>query len=386
MADVDAWSHITLANSLKLDPDYGICRSLNRYKNNLIAFQDKAISEILFNTRTLLSTDNGVPVELANSGKVNGKSYISNNIGCINKWSIVEGKKALYFIDNINKSFCALGLSNSGRMAVSELSHSLGFSAWFKQMNSIDPWIPAGSGSCVSFYDTANSDVYIVRDLKSGEGDLGYYPTLVYNENLGKFTSFFNYSGVKMMVNIDDEFISYQGGSLWLQNKGLFCKFFGTQYGFSVIYRIAPEFQKDKIWSNIDYRADFYTTLNSDGTAAVVEHNLIDGGGVYDGENTEVPGIYQANETFSEFKVWNEYQHATTTVDDTALPLNPVKKFRIWRYTMPRADKNETTNKYGLDRIRNPWIYAKFSKNIESNSANAQNLMQLHDMEIKYYE
>jgi len=31
-----------------------------------------------------------VPIEIANSGKVEGKRYIANNVGCSNKWSMTE--------------------------------------------------------------------------------------------------------------------------------------------------------------------------------------------------------------------------------------------------------------------------------------------------------
>ena len=48
----DAWTNITMASVLDLDGDKGAVNTINRFNNVLIAFQDKGISNILFNSRT----------------------------------------------------------------------------------------------------------------------------------------------------------------------------------------------------------------------------------------------------------------------------------------------------------------------------------------------
>ena len=360
MADIDEWTHITLASTLKLDADKGICRAIRRFQNTLVAFQDRAISEILFNSRTQLSTQDGVPVEIGNSGKVDGKRYITNKYGCLNKWSIVEGKAALYFVDNINKAFCAFNGN------IDNLSSKLGFSVWFKNSNSTEPWRPDLFNNVVSFYDRLHSDVYLVR----ANVDNPELPALVYNETLGRFTSFFNYSDVPMMANVEDRFISFYGNTLWLQNEGVYGEFFGEQYPFSVQYRVTPDSYGDKIWTNVEYRADFYRVLDSDIDKYPVESDF-----------TDDVGIYQPDETFDHMRFWNEYQ--TTPTDESYLP-KIEKKFRVWRVIIPRAVKT-TKNKFGLDRIRNPWLNLLFSKKAVA-AGEKQDLMQLHDITVKYFE
>jgi len=51
-----------------------------------------------------VNASDGVPIEFANSGQVDGIRYISSNVGTSNKYSIVETPNGLYFIDDINKS------------------------------------------------------------------------------------------------------------------------------------------------------------------------------------------------------------------------------------------------------------------------------------------
>lgn len=371
-ADIDEWTHITLANSLKLDGDKGTCNALRRFNNSIIAFQDRGISEILFNSRTQLTTTDGVPVEIANSGKVDGKRYITNKYGCTNKWSIVEGKAALYFVDNINKAFCAF----SGQ-GIQSLSSRLGFDAWFRRSNEIKPWTPDDFNNIVSFYDRIHSDVYLVTN--NSEDDM---PCLVYNETLGSFTSFFDYESVPMMTNVDDRFVSFKNNKMWLQNEGLYCNFFNHQYDFWVNYRVTPDPFGDKIWTNIDYRADYYRILDNTGKSSVPESLMINGE-FYD----SMPGTYQDTETFDSLRIWNEYQNTGEitlgrqySTEDTTR-----RKFRIWHVAIPRAQRSDR-NRWGLDRIRNPWINLLFKKKAENNSEIGRDLMQLHDVTVRYFE
>ena len=357
LANIDEWTHITLASSLKLDGDKGICRALRRFQNNIIAFQDRGIAEVLFNSRVQLSTENGVPIEIGNSGKVDGKRYVSNKYGCLNKWSITEGKNGLYFVDNINKAFCCFGGS------IENLSTRLGFSAWMKKNNSLEPWTPESFENIVSFYDRIHSDVYLVK-----HSDDENQPCLVYSEVLGAFTSFFDYAGVPMMANVGDKFVAYKNNKLWFQNDGLYCNFFGEQYPFWVTYRIAPNPVTDKIWTNLDFQSDFYRVLDKYGNEEFEPNADI----TYFGEMD-----YREDETFDEIEIWNEYQNTGKFTE------RPEKKFRTWRYTIPRAQSNDR-NIYGLDRIRNPWINLRMKKN-PCGSEN-RDLMQLHDVVVKYFE
>jgi len=369
-ADIDEWTHVTLSNTLKLNGDKGICNALRRYRNAIIAFQDRCLSEILFNSRVQISASDGVPIEIANSGKVDGKQTISDKHGCVNKWSVVEGKTGLYFVDNVNKIFASF--DGSG---VNNISDQKGFGVWFKNRNNMKPWTPAQFNNLVAYYDRIHSDIYLVGATDSTTGQ----SCLVYSEPLQEFTSFFDYGNVPMMANVSDRLISaYPSGNntvLWLQNEGnRYCKFFGTQYNFWTEHRVAPDMFMDKIWTGLEYRADFYRI---GGENSVTESNF----------DTET--YYQPTETFDKFKAWNEYQ----STSETTIPQAPAdaypdvrKKFRIWRLDMPRAAKDNTYNKNGLNRMRNPWLQFRLTRTLVGNDNKAKDLMQLHDIIVNYFE
>lgn len=360
-ADIDEWTHITLGSSISLDGNLGAVTALRRFQNSLIAFQEKGISEILFNSRTQISTEDGTPIEIANSNKVDGKRYITSQYGVSNKKAIIEGRGGLYFVDHANCAFC----SCNGQ-SVRNISTEKQFSSWFNQFK----WY---SGPYIfytkSFYDSRNSDVYIMNTHSTDS------PCLVFNEILDTFTSFYDYSKIDLMINIDNKFISFRDKKFWFQNEGLFCNFFGVQYPFWVTYRATPSPFTDKIWTNIEYRADAHSILDVNGD------NLISASAL-NNQNDDVlipSNNYNKSNTFNYIRVWDEYQE-TPEFSTTA-----VKKFRTWRLAIPRAVKSET-NKFGLDRIRNPWVFVQLKKDYKLLEKDNTDLIELHDAILKYFE
>ncbi|CAJ0592309.1 unnamed protein product [Cylicocyclus nassatus] len=366
-ADIDEWLHITLASSLKLDGDKGKLNALRRFNNSIVSFQDKGIAEVLFNSRTQITTADGVPIEIANSGKVEGKRYISDKYGAQNKWSIVEGKTGLFFVDNLNK---IIGLFSGN--GVESLSTKSQLDAWVRSNNSTGVWNPKDDSNTVAFYDKAHSEVYFVNSSNEEQ------PCLVYSEVLGGFVGFYDYSKVQMMTNISDRFVSYHSDkngkfSLWLQNEGDYCNFYGEDKPFWITWRVAPDMLFDKIWTNIEYQADFLEVLSAEGD--VPEMEFIDG---------DIKTKY-TNKTFDSVEVWNEYQ----TTGEVSIPSRAslpgidrypdvAKKFRTWRMDIPRATKDVTSgNKFGLDRIRNPWVYVKLKKNSATCSMSLPNILSM---------
>lgn len=349
--DIDTWTNVTVANTLDLDGDKGGITALRRFNNTVIAFQDKGIAEVLFNSRTQISTTSGVPIEIANSGKVDGKRYISEKIGCLNKWSIVETKSGLYFIDNINKTISSIG------QGITELSSTKGFSAWIKSYNSTSKWNPEDFDNFVAYYDSQHGDIYFIRRSDEARSDDS---CLVYNEYLSQFTSFFDYKDVPMMRNISDKFVSFKDGSLWLQNEGEYNNLFGEVYPYWITYRVCPDPYIDKTFNNIEYRAD------------ILEHKT-------EGDMLEYPDSLLTDKTFDRLDVWNEYQEGSVDLRVNSMKVSDIKKkFRIWRANIPRDSKDRR----GLNRIRNPWLFIKLTKDTDLGDER----MEFHDLMVRYYE
>ncbi len=335
---IDTWTNITLASTLDLDGDKGNVRALRRFNNNILAFQDRGISQILYNENMQISSTDGIPIEIANSGKVNGKRYISDRIGCTNKWSMCETSNGIYFIDDITKGIFLF----NGQL--DNLSDRLGFHSWInKTSDSIDIWNPVDFDGFVTYYDKVNGDVFFISKDEC----------LAFSEPLGQFSSFYSYEKMPYFTNLEDRGIALNvegAGTLyrpWLHNEGDYNMFFGVYQPFYTTIIANPDMPVDKIFNNLEFRSDSW------------------------GKNGNL-----LNTTFDTLTVWNEYQQGTSTLNNIlGRPSDLKKKFRIWRANIPRAKAN------GRDRMRNPWLYIKLSMEKEN-----VNKTVLHDMIVHYFE
>lgn len=322
--EIDPWTNLSLAATLDLDGTGGKITSLNTFNDQIFCFQDKAVNHILFNSRVQIPASDGVPIEISNSRKVEGKRLISDDIGCSNKWSIYTTPIGLYFLDSNMKRL--YGLSEK----LNSISDTLGMDYWFKTKTDFD--------SERTFYDLKHQDLYLVWNDEC----------LVLNTELGRFTSFMDYPDIPAMFNIKDNFYSLKNDisvKMYSMFTGDYNYFFGHYKPYWLEFISNADSTYDKIFSNVDTRVDF---LPIDSTG---------------------PG-----EFFDTIRVQTEYQD-TDTVD---LQKFIRKKFRVWRVVIPR-DKDRT-----LDRIRNTWAKIRFTKNNDDTIANTKK-MELHDMDVTYF-
>lgn len=382
-ADIDSWTNVTLASILELDGDKGRITSLQKLNDHLICFQDTGISQILYNEQTQISTTEGVPIEIGNSGKVQGKKYFSDTVGCSNKWSIAQTPVGIYFMDSNDKSIYLF----DGQLK--NLSSSLGFNSWCKYFipSSDVRWIPSIFNNFVSFYDRQNQDVLFINRETA----------LAYSERLGVFTSFYDYGSTPFFVNLDDIGIWLRQGieqssttdtfiktELWKHQAGNYCSFFNENKPYWTVLIGNPEPQADKIFTNLEFRA------------------------CVDGEGQLIDNRYQPFLPFDSLETWNEYQHGVgylknmkgssqfmhhKTDNESSLK----RKFRIWRCDIPRdnatdVDVFDTTfdntfhpsrTTHPLDRMRNPWLYLKLKKERAGNATLP--MVEVHDVLMTYY-
>ena len=363
-ADTDLWTNITLASTLDMDGSKGRITSLNSWNNYLFCFQEKGISVINFNARVQIPVSDGVPIEITNGYKVDGYRYLNDSIGCSNKFSIKETPSGVYFIDSIKSDLYTLS------EGMTDLSEGLGMRKWFSEGN------PTGSSKVLrTLYDNVHNDVYCVTDSES----------LCFSEAIKNFTSFMDYDDIKLIESCGGEIYTLKGNRIYKMFAGNYNNFFGDYYKpeglgwiirdnykpwwFSFISNGSSDSMMtlDKIFSNLDYRLDFFDEYDN----------------------------YLPDETFDYFKAWDEYQQTTdkNPEDDEAKNLNglsggislakpftqgnPQKKFRMWRLQVPRALKND---KPSLDRIRNPWCQFTLGK---LKPLNYKAILQ--DLSVMYY-
>lgn len=340
--DIDSWTNITLANVFDLDGDKGKLNAIRKINNDLYCFQDNGVSRLLYNSRVQVNTSDGVPIEIANSAKLQDKQYLSDSIGCQNKWAIKSTSSGIYFIDNYSGDLYKL--TSNGIESISNNKMKNYFSSL-----PIGEWSP-NNITVKMDYDDITKDLYIITKDNS----------LAYNEFLGEFTSFYSYNPL-YIVNLQDKSLQLQTEriqdsalseditNIWESYKGNYGSFYGS----------------DKAEANVEFIAN--GDFDSDKVFETVELTTSDIAKINNWKSDCYP--------FDTLEVSNEYQKGKNEASST----NVKKKFRTWRWQIPRnSKKNEDGIITNRDRIRNMWAKIKLSKNYNSP-------LSIYDINVAYY-
>ena len=380
MSTTDNWMAINLIAYYNATGSFGKITRIINYRNNLFCFQDNAISQIAYNERVALTPSDGVPIEIGNSGKVQGLNYISSNVGCQNRWSVCPSKGYLYWVDDRRAEIYRFSDS------LEPFSTINGFSDWVKANTYGEDWKPIKSTNVpiTTYYDNNNDDIYFVTEKDC----------LAYNEKLNAFESFFSYedsfilnsAGNTIVIKEQDAVIKensdiYSGDAWWnngirgdglssieLMHEGDYNRFFGVQMPFYMRFKVYPsDLQRDKIFTNLEFNLDAFDEKD----------------------------LYLPDETITKVKIWNEYQWGQWKIGDPLYSTTAYKKrFRTHYLQLPRASyyptdyyENFNTMFYREpmwkvwnnsiagnnvlsyinassvnDRIRNPWTWLEIYK------------------------
>ena len=339
--DIDSWTNITLANVFDLDGDKGKLNAIRKINNDLYCFQDSGVSRLLYNSRVQVNTSDGVPIEIANSSKLQGKQYLSDSIGCQNKWAIKSTPSGIYFVDTYNGELYRI--NDKGITPISQNK----FKNYFTKL-SPNVWSPSlwNYNNAKDFvdsikleYDSTTSDLYIINKDTA----------LAYNELLGEFTSFYDYGSVLYWINLEDKSLQIYNDGMYEAYKGDYGTFKGKRNSSAVIEFIANgDFDSDKVFETVEFTTNDISKINS----------------------------WKADYyPFDTLEVSNEYQRGKNEASST----NVKKKFRTWRWQIPRnSKKNEDGIITNRDRIRNMWAKIRLSKNYSSP-------LSIYDINVAYY-
>ena len=328
---IDSWTSFNLSSNLDIPPSLGIIRSIEYFKNNLIVFQDTTLSIINYNEKYTITTTQGVPVEIANSGKVDGYTIIDEYSGTKNKWNIVKTPEGIIFIDTLDKKIKRYNGEN-----IEPLTTSKGFSVWAnKNIYNAEEWYPTvlkeQSPNYTVYYDSNTEDVYFLYKFYDYSGGLG----LAYNNDIQKFSSFYPYYKFNYILNIANKslgILTNEEGYSYiyeLYKSRISNEYFLNDY-YITFFLQDQQYFTDKIFTNIEFRASSIDDKNNlNNFNNFLPFNLIS-------IETET-SKYQTGE---EILKYDRFQIS-----------NLKKKFNIWRANIPRDSRSN----YGLDRIRNPW-------------------------------
>lgn len=338
--DVDSWTNVTLASVFDLDGDKGKLNAIRKINNDLYCFQDSGVSRLLYNSRVQVNTSDGVPIEIANSAKLQDKQYLSDSIGCQNKWAIKSTPSGIYFIDTYNGELYRI--NDKGITPISQNKLKNYFTKLSSNIWSPSLWNYENSSNFINSikleYDSTTYDLYIVSKDTA----------LAYNELLGEFTSFYDYGSTLYWVNLNDKSLQINKDGIYEAYKGEYGVCYNHYTSANIEFIVNSEFDLDKIFETVE--------LTTSDTAKI---------------NNWKADYYP----FDTLEVSNEYQRGKNEASST----NVKKKFRTWRWQIPRNNKkNEDGIITNRDRIRNMWAKIKLSKKYNSP-------LSIYDINVAYY-
>ena len=334
--DIDSWASIDVNNIYDMDGALGEVRKLFKFNDNLYCLQDIGFSQLLFNSRVQIPASDGVPIEITNGMKMQGIRYLSDKVGCINKWSFVSSPVGVYWIDDTSR----ITYLFNGQLK--NLSSEKGMQTWMNEACTMKPWDLATKDNCWGFYNNITKDViWVYNDI-----------ALSYSEVLGQYVSFVDYGSMLAATHINGHILGFTNDTVdnssvalpWELGTGSYNMFFGQYkpYWLTFISNSYPT--ENKIFNNLAWRD-------------IVKDNT-----------TDKPFV-----TFDHIEVWNEHQNTGKVrfinslkelagkqpVSYNAAQSNLRKKFNVWRCQIPR-DTLATNS--GRARISNPWTYIKLSR------------------------
>jgi len=366
---VDKWLNINLASTQDLDGRAGKLRKIFNFNGKLLAFQDSAISEIIFNPRVQINTSDNIPIEITNSGKFQAFATLNNKSGCVNKWSIKQIGGRLFYIDNLNKDIMAI--SSEG---FENITSSFGFKTWGdKFLGNTEIFNPRIHNNFIVSADNINGDVYFnwkplllegstlteyevspYEDINLWGKTEGFSGSLLFNNDMSYFEAELPYKDVSFMFNIDVDFFSVLNNTsegsfkIYRQNTGPSNVHFDTYYPTYIDYMMGPDYPGDKVFNSISYKHEIY--------------------------DADQNGLFVPNKTFEDMYVRNNFQKGKKVLmENNQLTGYTKKKFNTWGVTFPRE--------FGtMNRIRSQWIRLR----LKYNQPDVNFDMQLHDLELNY--
>lgn len=323
----DSWGIVPVTNKMLTSGEMGAINKLVSYRNNIYCLQEHGLSVLNYNAQVVEPTDTNstLSVYLSDATRLQDVTYLSRNVGTLNKWSVVIGQRGFYWIDETLQDFYKCGESENS-FGIENLSDKYGFKAWSKAHISREncPWhINTFADNLNAFkanYDLNNGDVY----WANGEW------CICFNEQLDCFTSFYSYEKIPYKFNYLDKCYSINntnvGSSIWRDYDNYTHKLYSQPYNAYVELLVNPIGQYDKVFNFIEYHTDAYPANNN--------------------------FKYEMLNPYNRLSAFNAYQFGEHTFDKS----NTKNRFNIWRSDLPREIKN---NKQTMNRIRSPWCHIR---------------------------
>lgn len=194
---LDNWCVFRAADYLDVDNQYGGITNLKVFKDRLFYFQDTAVGIASANERSLITDDNNNQLVLGTGGILSRFDYVTilNGSSIQNDRSIMNSDNVMYWYDYDKNEICAY----NGQVNI--LSKEKNVQSYLNEM-----------------YDQKRNVNLAFYDKKYNEAWFKFYDkSLIFNEQLGRFTSFYTFNP-DWALQFSDKIITIKDNGYYIIN------------------------------------------------------------------------------------------------------------------------------------------------------------------------
>lgn len=194
----DSWTKFKFANYIDVDSQYGQITNLKNFNNKLYYWQDNAVGVASVNERSLITDSNMAELTLGTGGILTRFDNIitMNGSSIVNDKSIVTSLSTIYWYDFDKNEICALG---NGMIPLSKTKNVQSY------LNTISK---TSKSEVIGMYDKKYNEVWFKL----------YDNSLIYNEQLQQFTSFYTHK-FNWVLSFSDKLITVKNdNTFYLHN------------------------------------------------------------------------------------------------------------------------------------------------------------------------
>ena len=246
----DSWTKFGFNEEIEVDSKHGEITALTTLNDKLLFWQEHAFGVLSVNERSLISDTSTAPLVLGTGGVLDRYDYVSDSIGTSEKRSIITGQSGVYWFDVTDKSIYKFASS------LDNLTKSRMIQSWVAENH-------LNSHIVHSIYDNKYNEV-----LFTFYDNLNTSYTLVFNESINAFSSFYGFTPRMYVPYINGYFSTYfdsNADSLYWHNSLIEDRncFYGASTGSSTLKLLCnDDYAYTKVFDNFFYDSKVYSTSN----------------------------------------------------------------------------------------------------------------------------
>lgn len=334
-SEEDNWTSINpISGVYDTNGSLGDITSLTDNNGVLYCFHKEGIELVSFNSRVQIAASDGIPIELANSNKLDTVITFDKEHGLSTIDHLVNTSSGIFFLDNKTKCLCTL--ANRQILNLSYINNVVSY--YEKNKDNFD--------YLQLLYDEEKRELYTLTPENS----------LLYSVNFGSFVGTFNYNWQyeKLFKFNNETYLSIYGNL-----KSRVDKLHG---GNSYYPNYELSFITNDVSTQLLESVHFISSDNDTEGYNLMGNDLIK----YRYSNLEQSG----DKPFTSLKVINDYQEGEA--DDKTL----IRTNRVWNWSIPRQ-------KNSRNRILNFWNMITLSNNSEED---IKENIKFYGFNITYYK